>query len=190
MRWLKLILFILLSLPLAWLPWAAWQGQLGANPIEALLHGLGHGALRLLLLTLLLGTLAHLASWRWPLALRRMVGLFAFSYALLHLLVYLGLDQFMDLRLILEDLRFRPYILFGLAAWLLLLALTVTSTRGWRISLGYRWVWLHRLIYLAIALALTHHFMVAKSLSQSAMLYTTAFTLLVVLRILPIGKKG
>ena len=182
MRLLKPSLFALLCLPLLWLGRAAWQGQLGANPIEAGLRELGHWAIRLLLLTLLLGAVARLSGQLWPLALRRMVGLFAFAYASIHLLVYVGLDQFGEPLAILEDLRYRPYILLGMSAWLILLLLAVSSWRASQRWLGPYWGWLHRSIYLATPLALAHALMVAKTISYSALAYTALFLLILVLR--------
>ncbi|MBE0509755.1 MAG: sulfoxide reductase heme-binding subunit YedZ [Chromatiales bacterium] len=185
MRWLKPSVFLLCSLPLLWLVWSGLHGGLGANPIEAAMHELGHWALRLLLLGLALNILSRHSGWRRPMQLRRMLGLFAFAYALLHLLVYITLDQFFDLPAILEDLRFRPYILIGLSAWLILLAMAITSTRHWQRRLGRRWARLHRLVYVAVPLAITHNFMVAKTISPEAMVYTALFIPLLILRLLP-----
>lgn len=185
MRWLKPSVFLLCSLPLLWLAWAALSGELGANPIEAAMQQLGHWALRLLLLGLALNALSRHSGWRRPMLLRRMLGLFAFAYALLHLLVYISLDQFFELAAILEDLRFRPYILIGLSAWLILLAMAITSTRRWQRRLGRRWVQLHRLVYVAMPLAIGHNFMVAKTISPEAMVYTALFIPLLILRLLP-----
>jgi sulfoxide reductase heme-binding subunit YedZ len=185
MRWLKPLAFLLCSLPLLWLAYAAIRGGLGANPIEAAMHQLGHWALRLLLLGLALNVLVRHTGWRRPMLLRRMLGLFAFAYALLHLSVYIGLDQFFELAAILEDLRYRPYILVGLSAWLILLALAISSTRSWQRRLGRRWGQLHRLVYVAVPLAIGHNFMVAKTISPEAMVYTALFIPLLILRLLP-----
>lgn len=185
MHLIKPALFTLLLLPLCWMAWQGLAGQLGANPIEAGLRQLGHWTMRLLLLTLALGALAQLCRWQWPLAIRRMVGLFAFFYACIHLLVYVGLDQFGEPSAILDDLRYRPYILLGMLAWLILLLLSVSSLAGIKRHLARQWHWLHRLIYLALPLALAHAFLVQKTLNPQAMLYTALFILILLMRWLP-----
>lgn len=136
---------------------------LGANPIEALIETTGHWALILLLITLLVTPLRRLTGRNAWIKARRPLGLFAFFWATLHWLTYLGLDQTFDWGFILEDVAKRPYITVGTAAFLLLLPLAVTSTKGWIRRLGRRWSVLHRLIYVAVPLVVVHYWWQVKA---------------------------
>lgn len=180
---LKPAFFLLLTLPLLWLVWQAWGQQLGANPIEAITHELGHWALRLLLLTLSLHPLQRLTGWRWPMALRRMVGLFSFFYAVLHLLAYVVLDQFFDWQTILADLIERPYITIGMSCLLLLLPLALTSNRAMIKRMGKNWGRLHRLIYPAAILAVLHYALLLKVPGTQLYIYIGALFLLLLIRL-------
>jgi sulfoxide reductase heme-binding subunit YedZ len=182
MRWLKPAVFFSCLLPLAWLTWLALAGQLGANPIETLSHELGHWTLRLLLLTLTLSPLRRLSGWRWPLGLRRMLGLFAFFYAILHLMTYLILDQYLDWAAILDDLLHRPYLTIGMSSLLLLLPLALSSNRASIKRLGRHWGRLHRLIYPAAILAVLHYWLSLKVIGGEAILYALSLSLLLLLR--------
>jgi len=147
-------------LPLAWLLLRAFEVAdfgLGANPIEELLHQLGRWGLKLLLLTLLITPLRRWTGWNWLLRFRRMLGLFAFFYIVLHFLTYAILDQSLELSLIIEDVIERPYITLGMTGLLLLIPLAATSTKGMMRRLGKRWQKLHRLVYV-IAVAGVWHF--------------------------------
>lgn len=143
-------------LPLFWLAAQFASGRLGANPVEALLDGLGYTAFVLLALTLAC-TPAQLLGWSWTLRIRKLLGDFCFFYACLHLLTYAVIDQGLDLAAIGRDVLKHKFIFFGMATWVLLLPLAVTSTRGWQRRLGSRrWKRLHRLVYLAGGLAAFH----------------------------------
>ena len=138
-RVLKPLVLVGGLLPFGLLLWGAWRGDLGANPLETVTHT-----------TRRLGAalpLRRLLGQAWPLQLRRMLGLFAFFYASLHLLIWLVLDQEMALRNILADIAERPYVTVGFLAWLLLVPLALTSTRGAMRRLGRNWSRLHRLGY-------------------------------------------
>ena len=158
-RAFKPALFLLCSLPLAWLlaraVGIAGLG-LGANPIDELMDRLGEWGLRLLLATLCVTPLAVALRKPWLIGIRRMLGLSAFSYLTLHLLNWLVLDQSLDVRAIAADIARRPYITVGLTAFALLVPLAVTSTAGWMRRLGRRWHALHRLVYPAAILGCTH----------------------------------
>lgn len=160
---IKPIVFVLCLLPLASLIWGLVTGRLGANPIEALTHGTGEWALRLLLVTLAMTPLARLGGRSWPMGLRRMLGLFAFFYAALHLMTYLWLDQFFRWGEIVTDVTDRPFIAAGMSAFFLLVPLAATSTRGMMRRLGRRWKPLHRLVYLSVALAVLHFVWLVKA---------------------------
>src|SRR5690606_39668749 len=121
--------------------------NLGADPVRRLIHACGITALNLLLITLAVTPVRQITGWRHLLRLRRMLGLFAFFYALAHFTVYFTLDQWFDWRAVGEDIIKRPYITIGMLALLLLVPLAVTSTNGMMRRLGGRWATLHRLIY-------------------------------------------
>ena len=154
----KVVLFLLCLLPLAWYVFGAFADRLGANPAETLIRGLGDWALRLLWITL---AVTPLRTWTNQPALarfRRMLGLFAFFYASLHLLAYGWLDKGLDLADILRDIAKRPFILMGFTAWLLLVPLAATSFNRAIKALGApRWQALHKLVY-AIAIVGLMHF--------------------------------
>ncbi len=133
---------------------------LGANPIEELLHELGRWGLKFLLLTLAVTPLRRWTGWNWLIRFRRMLGLFAFFYVVLHFTVYAVLDQGLDISAIIEDILKRPYITLGMAGLLMLIPLAVTSTRGMMRRLGKRWQKLHRLVYV-IAIAACLAFLLA-----------------------------
>jgi methionine sulfoxide reductase heme-binding subunit len=156
-QWLAWVLGLFPLVRVAW-----WLrdgiGGLGGNPIERLLHHTGWWALVLLLVTLAISPARRLTGWNRLIRLRRPLGLFAFLHATLHLAIYVGLDQVFAWAFILEDITQRPFITVGVAAWLILVPLAVTSTRGWIVRLGRRWVLLHKLVYLATGLGILHYF--------------------------------
>lgn len=148
--------------PLACLLVGAYRDDLGANPIEAITHRTGDWALRFLLLTLAVTPLRRLLGWNGAVAYRRMLGLFTFFYAVLHLTTFVVLDHFFDWQEMLADVYKRPYVTAGSVAFLCLLPLAVTSTRGWIRRLGKRWTTLHRLIYVAAIAAVVHYWWLVK----------------------------
>ena len=155
----KPLVFVLCLLPLAWLVWGAATDQLGANPAEALIRGLGDWTLRFLCLALAVTPLRLHTRTPQLARYRRMLGLFVFFYACLHLLAYGWLDMGLDMADIGRDILKRPFILVGFACWLLLLPLAATSfNRAVRWLGGRQWQALHRLVYLIAGLALLHFF--------------------------------
>ncbi len=155
--WAKPLVFALCLAPLAWLVFGAAADRLGANPAEALIRALGDWTLRALCLTLAV-TPARLAFGLTPLArYRRMLGLFTFFYALMHLLAYAVFDMGLDAGEIARDVAKRPFILFGMSAFALLLVLAATSfNRAMRWLGGKRWQRLHRAVYAVAVLAIVH----------------------------------
>ncbi|MBW2422763.1 MAG: sulfoxide reductase heme-binding subunit YedZ [Deltaproteobacteria bacterium] len=135
----------------------------GPEPIEDLTHMSGEWGLRCILASLAITPLRRWLGWRRLAPLRRTLGLAGFAYACLHLLTWGLLEHALDASAILEDLAERPYVMVGMAAFALLLPLALTSTRGWMKRLGRDWVRLHRLVYLAAALAVLHHFWLVKA---------------------------
>jgi len=135
----------------------ARSGGLGANPIAEALNELGLVALVLLIASLALSPLRTVLGWTWPIRIRRMLGLLAFSYAALHVSVYVGLDQAFDWRTIAADVSKRKFIFVGFAAFTLLIPLAVTSTNAAVRRMGYvKWSRLHTLVYPAALLAVIH----------------------------------
>ena len=163
-RWLghraaKPVGFVLACLPFAWLVWAAFSNQLGANPAEALIRSLGDWTLRFLVLVLAITPLRVTTGWSSLARLRRMVGLFVFFYACMHLLSYAWFDMGFELSEIAADVAKRPFILVGFLAWLLLLSLAATSfNRAIRAMGAARWQLLHRAVYVIAGLAVLHFF--------------------------------
>ncbi|WP_223146805.1 sulfite oxidase heme-binding subunit YedZ [Methylomonas fluvii] len=168
LRRLKPLVFLAALLPLGLLLTAAWQEQLGANPIEKITHNTGYWTLTFLLISLGVTPLRQLSGVNWLIRLRRMLGLFAFFYACLHFLTYLVLDQFFDWSAIAKDILKRPYITVGFAAFLLLIPLAVTSTNAMQRRLGGKnWKRLHRLAYLIAGAGVAHFaWLVKKDLSR------------------------
>ncbi len=155
----KPLALLLGLLPAFWLFWAAATDQLGANPAEALIRSLGDWTLRALVLVLLITPLRVTAGWPVLARYRRMAGLFVFFYASLHWLAYAWLDMGFIWPDILTDVPRRPFILVGTLAWLLLLALALTSfQRAVRVMGGARWQALHRSVYAVAALAILHFY--------------------------------
>jgi sulfoxide reductase heme-binding subunit YedZ len=160
----KPALFALCLAPLAWLGWQWWAGGLGANPIEATTRFLGDWALRLLLVALAVTPARELSGWPRLASYRRMLGLFAFFYATLHVGSYVVLDQFFAWAEIAADIAKRTHISVGFTAFAVLAALAATSPAAVIKRLGAaRWKRLHRLVYAAGALACLHYFMMVKA---------------------------
>lgn len=155
----KPLVFVLCLLPLAWLVWGAATDQLGANPAEALIRSLGDWTLRFLCLALAVTPLRVRTRTPQLARFRRMLGLFCFFYASLHLLAYGWLDMGLDVADIGRDILKRPFILVGFAAWLLLAPLAATSfNRAVRWLGGRQWQALHRLVYVVAPLAILHFY--------------------------------
>lgn len=155
----KPLLFLVCLLPFGWLVYGARTGGLGANPAEYLIRATGDWTLRLLCLTLAVTPLRQLSGWPALARFRRMLGLFVYFYAVLHLLSYSGFDMEFDLADIVKDIGKRPFILVGFSAWVLLTPLAATSFNRAIKTLGARrWQVLHRLVYGIAGLALLHFF--------------------------------
>ncbi len=182
-RSLKPLLFLLALAPFARIVLGVVYDTLGANPVEAVTHITGDWTLRFLLLTLALTPLRRLTGWTAPLRLRRMLGLFAFFYGSLHLLTWAWLDQGFAWGEILDDLAERPYITLGFAAFLAMVPLAATSTRGMMRRLGRRWKRLHRLVYLVAVLGVLHFAWLVKADLLEPGLYGLVLLLLLALRL-------
>jgi methionine sulfoxide reductase heme-binding subunit len=181
---LKTVVWILCLLPLLLLAWRGFGDALGANPISFITNWLGQWSFRLLLAALALTPLRLLSGWGWPLALRRLLGLFAFAYVCLHFTVWAVVDHFFTWDQMLADLVKRRYITVGMLALLLLAPLAATSTVGMIRRLGgIRWRRLHRLVYLVGVLAALHFLWLAKAGRWDAYLYAGTLLLLLAVRV-------
>jgi methionine sulfoxide reductase heme-binding subunit len=182
--WLKPAVFSGALVPLAAIGVRAWQHRLGANPIAELLNRLGLLTLVFLVLTLACTPAKTLFGFTWPARVRRMLGLFAFFYATLHFLTYAGLDQLVNVAAITEDIAKRPFIWVGFTAWVLLIPLAVTSTKGMLQRLGFkRWKMLHRSVYAIAALGALHFYWRVKKDATEPLIYATVIAFLLLVRV-------
>lgn len=156
--------------------------DLGADPVDRLLHACGITALNMLLITLLVTPARMLTGWSHLLRLRRMLGLFAAFYALAHFVVYAWLDQGLDLAAVGADIIKRPYITIGMLALLLLVPLAITSTNRMMRRLGRRWQKLHMLVYLVALLGVWHYWWQVKKDIREPLLYFAIFGVLMAFR--------
>jgi methionine sulfoxide reductase heme-binding subunit len=155
--WLQIVIHVLGWLPLAWIFYDYFTGRLSVNPIQDIEQRLGLIAVYFLIASLACTPLNTLFGWREPLKRRRALGLYCFMYASLHVLTFTGLDYGFNLHLILGIVLKKPYAIAGLATFILLLLLSVTSFRWWMKKLGRKWTNLHRLVYLAGVLDILHY---------------------------------
>jgi sulfoxide reductase heme-binding subunit YedZ len=204
-RSLKILVFIACLVPLLTLlgkffgahptDQASWGAGLGANPIEAITHATGDWTLRFLLFTLAITPLRKLLAIPWLIRFRRMLGLYAFFYGFLHLVTYVWLDKFFNVREMLADIAKRRFITVGLTAFVLLVPLAVTSTAGWIRRLGgKRWQALHRLIYVSALAGVVHYLWLVKADTRKPLEYGALLVLLLayrlVVRIWPLRKPS
>ncbi len=175
-------LFILLLLPALYYTYGYWQESLGANPLEAIIRGLGDWGLRILLITLAISPLRRLLNWPQILRTRRMFGLYVYFYVVLHLIGYLWFEQFFDWEEIWFDILERPFITIGMAAVVLLTPLAITSTKGMIRRLGKNWKRLHLLIYPISIMAVIHFWWMVKLDVTEPMIYSGILALLLLER--------
>lgn len=178
-RWIKIALFVSGLVPLFWLAWRAFEGRLSANPIEFITHFTGDWTIRLIVITLAISPLRKVLGLPDLIRFRRMIGLFAFFYGTLHALTYFWLDKFFNVDEILKDVVKRPFITAGFTAFVLMIPLAFTSTKGWIRRLGgKRWQGLHRLIYASAIAGVVHYYWLVKSDVRSPVFYGTLVTVL------------
>jgi sulfoxide reductase heme-binding subunit YedZ len=176
--------FALAAAPLAKIVVDLALGRLGANPIEAILNRLGFWTLTLLTASLVPTPARALLGISWPIRVRRMLGLFAFTYASCHLTFYVAIDQGLDVGLLVEDVAKRKFMTIGFTAWLLLLPLAITSTDAWVRRLGFaRWKRLHRLVYVAAILGVIHFVWRVKADLSRPLVFAAAIGLLLAVRV-------
>lgn len=182
---LKVVLFIACLTPVLNLAWGALHDDLGANPVEYVTRALGDWTLNFLLITLAVSPLRRFTGWHWLIRLRRMLGLYAFFYAVLHLTTYLWFDQFFDWQAIARDIVKRPFITIGMAAFVLLMPLAATSTNAMIRRLGgRRWQQLHRSIYVIAIFGVVHYWWMVKLDTSQPLLYALILAVLLGIRAL------
>lgn len=189
--WLEPAVFTGALIPLGAVVYRAIEDQLGANPIEEAINRLGLLALIFLILSLAPTPLKALFGWTGPLRVRRMLGLFAFFYATLHVATYAGLDQGLDFAAITADIRERPFILAGFSAWAILVPLSITSTDRSVRRLGFKnWKRLHRLAYLAAVLGVAHFILRVKIDLTEPIAYAGMLAILLFARLMGAKNQG
>lgn len=181
---LKITIFIVSLIPAVWLTIALLTDQLGANPIEAITRETGLWALRFLWLTLLITPLRTLTGWNALVTFRRMLGLYVFFYALLHMLLYLWLDQFFDINDIVKDIIKRPFITIGFFTFTALIPLVITSNNAMVKRLGgRRWKKLHSLTYFIAIASSVHFYMLVKLDKTEPLIYIALLVILFLPRV-------
>ncbi|MGO9862573.1 MAG: sulfite oxidase heme-binding subunit YedZ [Terriglobales bacterium] len=184
LRLTKIALFLAALIPLARLVWKYFHDALGANPIELITHSTGDWTLILILTTLSITPLRRITRQYWLIGLRRMIGLFAFFYGTLHFLTYIWLDKFFDVHDMLHDVAKRRFITVGFSAFVLMIPLALTSTKGWIRRLGGKnWQRLHRLIYLTGILGVVHYIWLVKADLRKPIEYGIALSVLLLYRV-------
>ena len=166
-------------------------GDLGANPVEAIQDRFGNWGIRFVMIALAVTPLRQLTGWNWLQRFRRMLGLFAFFYVLLHFLAWLVLDQGMLVSAIIEDIAKRPFITLGFAAFVLLTAMALTSPLAVRRRMGRRWQQLHNSVYLVGILAVWHYWWQVKADFREPLVYALVLASLLGFRLWKrLAKRG
>ena len=183
-NWLWLVANVGAAIPLLWLLWDQLTDNLSINPIDDYTERTGGAAILLLLLSLAVTPVQTVTGWRKISTVRKSLGLWAFGYVVLHMLVFVGLDYAFSWEFIwLDGLPSKPYIVVGLAALLILTPLAITSTKGMQKRLGKAWKKLHRWVYAAGLLAVIHYIWVVKVPFGKPTLYAVILAVLLIARI-------
>lgn len=183
-RALKIGVLLAALVPAGYLTYALFYGDLGPNPAETLQLQTGIWALRLLIVTLAITPIRRITGWNRIIQFRRMLGLLAFFYAVLHLAAYVVLDRYFDVSGVWEDIAKRPFITMGMIAFAAMVPLALTSTRGWIRRLGRNWQVLHRLVYLSAVAAAIHYLWKVKVMIGSPVYYAAIIAALLLFRVL------
>ena len=189
---IKVVLFPAALLPQAWLVWKALHNDLGANPVEFITHATGDWAMIFLLSSLAITPLRKLTKFSELIRFRRMLGLFAFFYASIHLLTFAGLDHHFNWAEVVPDVYKRPFVTAGFTAWLLMLPLALTSTT-WSIRKlgGKNWQRLHWLVYFSAIAAVVHYWWLVKKDISGPLVYAVILGVLLGYRlVLKFGGRG
>jgi len=184
-RYLKPVVFLLCLVPLALLGWRGYHNDLTANPIEYITHNTGDWTLRFILISLCVTPFRRLLGLPDLIRFRRMLGLFAFFYGVLHLITWLWLDKFFDPHDLWADVVKRRFITVGMLGFLLMVPLAITSTAGWIRRLGgRRWQALHRAVYISAIAGVVHYWWLVKSDIRKPAMYGALVALLLLWRVL------
>ena len=186
---LKIVVFLACLIPLGQLLYNAWAGDLTANPIEYITHFTGDWSLIFLLATLSVTPLRKIFGWNEIIKLRRMLGLFAFFYVLLHFSTFMVLDHFFDFERIVKDVYKRPYVTAGFTAFVLLIPPAATSTAAMIRRLGKRWQQLHRLVYVAAIAGVVHFYWLVKADIRRPVQYAAVLALLLGYRLIALWTQ-
>jgi len=182
--WTKRSLFVLCLIPAGILIWRGFTARLGANPVEFIEHATGDWTLRFLLITLGVTPLRKIFNQPQLARFRRMLGLFAFFYAVVHLMMYLTFDQMFDVKAIFADVAKRLYIMAGTAGLLLMIPLAITSTASMVRRMGPKnWQRLHRLIYFSTLAGVIHYYWLVKSDVREPLMYGAILLVLMLYRV-------
>jgi sulfoxide reductase heme-binding subunit YedZ len=190
-RVLKPVVFLACLGPFAYLAYRAFRGDLGANPLETITNDTGIWTLRLLAATIAITPIRALTKWNPIITFRRMIGLFAFFYGTLHFFTYFIFDRSLAFDGLWEDVLLRPYITVGFTAFVLMIPLALTSTKGWIRRLGgKRWNALHKLVYVSAILGVLHYWWKVKLDVTNPMIYAAIVAVLLGWRVVKaIGKR-
>jgi len=186
-NWLRIMVHVGALLPLAWTILQYAQGMFLVDPVREITTRTGKAALILLLLSLACTPLGTVFGFNRVRRVRRALGLYAFLYASLHFATFVGLDYGFDFTLLPQAVFDQRYVLVGFAAGLILLALAITSTRGWQKRLGKKWARLHRMVYLAGILAVVHFAWLVKDIREP-LRYAAVLAVLLLLRLPPVRR--
>ena len=182
-KYLKFSVFFLSSIPFLLISYKIFFNKLGPEPVKEITHFTGEWTLIFICLALSMSPLKRFTKWNKWVSLRRMLGLFVFFYATLHLLTYIGLDYRFDWSPILNDVVKKKYIFIGFAAWVLLLPLVITSSQKMVSLLKNNWKKLHRLIYVIAIFGSLHYIWLSKTIFFKPLIYFIIILVLLALRI-------
>jgi sulfoxide reductase heme-binding subunit YedZ len=186
----KVVVFVAALVPLALLIRGTLTGNLGVNPAETIRLETGRWTLKFLLLSLAITPTRRLTGWNILIQYRRLLGLFAFFYASLHLVTYWAFDHAFDFTPIPDDILKRPFITIGFASFLLMVPLALTSTKGWIRRLGKKWALLHRLVYVAAICAVIHFAWKVKVFTGDPVIYAAILAILLAFRLFVAVQKN
>ena len=182
-KYFKPIIFILSTIPFLFITYKIFFNKLGPEPVKEITHFTGEWTLIFICLTLSMSPLQKFTNLNYWIKIRRMLGLFVFFYASLHLLTYIGIDYRFSWQPIFDDVVKKKYIFVGFAAWVLLIPLTITSSQKMIILLKQNWKKLHRLIYVIAILGSLHFIWLSKTIYFKPLIYFVLITVLLALRI-------
>ena len=182
-KYFKPGVFVLSTIPFVLIVYKIFYNKLGPEPVKEITHFTGEWTLIFICLTLAMSPLKRFTNFNFWIKIRRMLGLFVFFYASLHLLTYVGIDYRFSLQPIFDDVVKKKYIFVGFAAWILLIPLTITSSQKMMFLLKQNWKKLHRLIYVIAILGSLHFIWLSKTIYFKPLIYFVLITVLLVLRI-------